>query len=211
MADCEKAQKQNLSLDDCLSLLVKEQTITDFSACPKCKSTKITLSHHIWRAPPTLIIHLKRYEQPSLNGSLRWIKCHRKIIFPVEYLNMLPFVSPGAHQLNKEFARINSGMHPVDVSSFSETENTATGVNNNCFTNGLRAECIQEAEKNDTEEQNSPDVDKFKLDEYFNYRLFSVSVSYFKLIWVAISNIFVTIVKLNPFRQYIECEFDSFN
>ena len=169
VAECERAQKQNLSLDDCLSLLVKEQIITDFSPCPKCKSTKITLSHHIWRAPPTLIIHLKRYEQPTLNGTLRWIKCHRKINFPFENLNLLPFVSRGAHQLNKEFARINSGMHPVDVSNFSEAENVAG--------NGSLANGCSSSELSSSEDMTVSETEKFELDEYFNYKLFSVSVS----------------------------------
>ncbi len=113
-----------------------------------------------------MIIHLKRYEQPANGMNSRWIKSHKRVCFPVEDLNMLPYVPNGAHALNMQFARIQSGMEPCQVSKYvSEVLN-----NQSVPADG---EAMDVDSESSSETSKSPGVD-----DYFKYRLFSVSVSF---------------------------------
>jgi len=75
----------SLSLFDCFNELIKEVSIPEF-LCSKCKQKgKSKKKLMIWKQPPILIIHLKRFKYDKY-GRLEALK--HKISFPLSGLDL---------------------------------------------------------------------------------------------------------------------------
>uniref|UniRef100_A0A3Q4GSH5 ubiquitinyl hydrolase 1 n=1 Tax=Neolamprologus brichardi TaxID=32507 RepID=A0A3Q4GSH5_NEOBR len=78
-----RAQAEPISLDSCLKAFTSEEELgeDELYYCSKCKTHRLaTKKLDLWRLPPILIVHLKRFQ--FVNG--RWIKSQKIVKFPRE-------------------------------------------------------------------------------------------------------------------------------
>ncbi|XP_026996022.2 ubiquitin carboxyl-terminal hydrolase 8 isoform X2 [Tachysurus fulvidraco] len=85
------ASSYKCSLQDCLKLFSKEEKLTDNNKvfCPHCKAQReFTKKLEIWKVPPILLIHLKRFWYEG-----RWKqKLQTSVDFPLENLDLSQYV-----------------------------------------------------------------------------------------------------------------------
>ncbi|CAH0394748.1 unnamed protein product [Bemisia tabaci] len=97
--ECYAASKQlhsePINLDYCLAMFTKEEILGEDEKvyCTKCKQHQLASKKlQIWRLPPILIVHLKRFQ--FVNG--KWVKSQKVVNFPfrdfepTEYLASVP-------------------------------------------------------------------------------------------------------------------------
>ncbi|XP_063962632.1 ubiquitin carboxyl-terminal hydrolase 32-like [Lytechinus pictus] len=95
-ASCENSrrlQTEPINLDDCLRAFTKEEELgeDELYYCSKCKQHRLAAKKlDIWRLPPILIVHLKRFQ--FVNG--RWVKSQKIVKFPKRSFNVSNFVVP---------------------------------------------------------------------------------------------------------------------
>uniref|UniRef100_A0A8C8H0S9 ubiquitinyl hydrolase 1 n=1 Tax=Oncorhynchus tshawytscha TaxID=74940 RepID=A0A8C8H0S9_ONCTS len=88
-----RAQAEPISLDSCLQAFTSEEELgeDELYYCSKCKTHRLaTKKLDLWRLPPILIIHLKRFQ--FMNG--RWIKSQKIVRFPMETFDPSAFLTP---------------------------------------------------------------------------------------------------------------------
>lgn len=77
----------NVTLEGCLAKFIEETEVDDYK-CEHCKATsRSAMEMTIWKLPPILVIHLKRFS----NSSWRRQKIDTPVSFPTTHLDMLPF------------------------------------------------------------------------------------------------------------------------
>ncbi|XP_006747486.1 ubiquitin carboxyl-terminal hydrolase 32-like, partial [Leptonychotes weddellii] len=88
-----QAQAEPINLDSCLRAFTSEEELgeNEMYYCSKCKTHCLaTKKLDLWRLPPILIIHLKRFQ--FVNG--RWIKSQKIVKFPRESFDPSAFLVP---------------------------------------------------------------------------------------------------------------------
>ncbi|XP_043115046.1 ubiquitin carboxyl-terminal hydrolase 32 isoform X1 [Puntigrus tetrazona] len=88
-----RAQAEPISLDSCLRAFTSEEELgeDELYYCSKCKTHRLaTKKLDLWRLPPVLIVHLKRFQ--FVNG--RWIKSQKIVKFPRESFDPSAFLAP---------------------------------------------------------------------------------------------------------------------
>ncbi|XP_031728294.1 ubiquitin carboxyl-terminal hydrolase 32 isoform X4 [Anarrhichthys ocellatus] len=88
-----QAQAEPISLDSCLKAFTSEEELgeDELYYCSKCKTHRLaTKKLDLWRLPPMLIVHLKRFQ--FVNG--RWIKSQKIVKFPRENFDPSAFLAP---------------------------------------------------------------------------------------------------------------------
>uniref|UniRef100_A0A4W3JWA4 Ubiquitin carboxyl-terminal hydrolase 32 n=1 Tax=Callorhinchus milii TaxID=7868 RepID=A0A4W3JWA4_CALMI len=88
-----RAQAEPINLDSCLRAFTNEEELggDELYYCSKCKTLRLaTKKLDLWRLPPILIIHLKRFQ--FVNG--RWIKSQKIVKFPREGFDPSAFLVP---------------------------------------------------------------------------------------------------------------------
>uniref|UniRef100_A0A8C4EHQ8 Ubiquitin carboxyl-terminal hydrolase 32 n=1 Tax=Dicentrarchus labrax TaxID=13489 RepID=A0A8C4EHQ8_DICLA len=88
-----RAQAEPISLDSCLKAFTSEEELgeDELYYCSKCKTHRLaTKKLDLWRLPPVLIVHLKRFQ--FVNG--RWIKSQKIVKFPRENFDPSAFLAP---------------------------------------------------------------------------------------------------------------------
>ncbi|XP_072909594.1 ubiquitin carboxyl-terminal hydrolase 32 isoform X1 [Hemitrygon akajei] len=88
-----RAQAEPINLDSCLRGFTSEEELgeDELYYCSKCKTHRLaTKKLDLWRLPPILIIHLKRFQ--FVNG--RWIKSQKIVKFPREGFDPGAFLVP---------------------------------------------------------------------------------------------------------------------
>lgn len=88
-----RAQAEPISLDSCLRAFTSEEELgeDELYYCSKCKTHRLaTKKLDLWRLPPILIVHLKRFQ--FVNG--RWIKSQKIVKFPRERFDPSAFLAP---------------------------------------------------------------------------------------------------------------------
>ncbi|XP_034024912.1 ubiquitin carboxyl-terminal hydrolase 32 [Thalassophryne amazonica] len=88
-----RAQAEPISLDSCLRAFTGEEELgeDELYYCSKCKTHRMaTKKLDLWRLPPILIVHLKRFQ--FVNG--RWIKSQKIVKFPQESFDPSAFLAP---------------------------------------------------------------------------------------------------------------------
>ena len=79
-----------IDLDHCLRAFTSEEKLETMYRCSKCDSQEpATKKLQIWRLPPILIIHLKRFD--FTKG--KWAKTHKMVNFPIECLNPTEYLA----------------------------------------------------------------------------------------------------------------------
>ncbi|XP_033968941.1 ubiquitin carboxyl-terminal hydrolase 32 isoform X1 [Trematomus bernacchii] len=88
-----RAQAEPISLDSCLKAFTSEEELgeDELYYCSKCKTHRLaTKKLDLWRLPPMLIVHLKRFQ--FVNG--RWIKSQKIVKFPRQSFDPSAFLAP---------------------------------------------------------------------------------------------------------------------
>ncbi|KAG7470530.1 hypothetical protein MATL_G00114750 [Megalops atlanticus] len=88
-----RAQAEPISLDSCLRAFTSEEELgeDELYYCSKCHAHRLaTKKLDLWRLPPILIVHLKRFQ--FVNG--RWIKSQKIVKFPREKFDPSAFLAP---------------------------------------------------------------------------------------------------------------------
>jgi len=86
VAASRKSATEPITLAKCLEAFTQEEELgqEDKIYCSSCKTHQmVTKKLQIWRLPPVLIIHLKRFQ--CVNS--RWIKSHKIVDFPLTSLD----------------------------------------------------------------------------------------------------------------------------
>jgi ubiquitin carboxyl-terminal hydrolase 6/32 len=122
-----KAATEPITLNKCLEAFTRQEELGEEEKyyCSSCKSHQLASKKlQIWRLPPILIVHLKRFH--FLNG--RWIKSHKIVDFPfhvldpTDYLGAIPQQTLRRH---KELLSLGSRMRSTLVkSSYSQCNGT---------------------------------------------------------------------------------------
>lgn len=103
MAASRKAATEPITLAKCLEAFTQEEELGEDEKyyCSACKSHQLAKKKlQIWRLPPVLIIHLKRFQ--CVNN--RWIKSHKIVDFPltglepIDYLAAVPAATLARHK-----------------------------------------------------------------------------------------------------------------
>ena len=82
MLTCRRAATEPITLAKCLESFTQEEQLGEGEKyyCAGCQSHQLAVKKlQIWRLPPILIIHLKRFQ--CVNS--RWIKSHKIVDFPL--------------------------------------------------------------------------------------------------------------------------------
>ncbi|XP_035745447.1 ubiquitin carboxyl-terminal hydrolase 32 isoform X3 [Egretta garzetta] len=108
-----RAQAEPINLDSCLRAFTSEEELgeDEMYYCSKCKTHCLaTKKLDLWRLPPILIIHLKRFQ--FVNG--RWIKSQKIVKFPRENFD------PSAFLVQRDPSHFQRKQLTLQVDSFPE-------------------------------------------------------------------------------------------
>uniref|UniRef100_A0A182PRW5 ubiquitinyl hydrolase 1 n=1 Tax=Anopheles epiroticus TaxID=199890 RepID=A0A182PRW5_9DIPT len=90
VAICRKQQTEPVDLDHCLRAFTSEEKLEQWYHCSHCKQKKpATKKLQIWKLPPILIVHLKRFN--FVNG--KWVKSQKVVNFPYEDFDPTPYLA----------------------------------------------------------------------------------------------------------------------
>ena len=140
VAASRRAATEPITLDKCLEAFTQEEELGEDNKiyCASCKTNQsVTKKLQIWRLPPILIIHLKRFQ----NVNSRWIKSHKIVDFPLtdldpmNYLAAVPaetlarhqqLISSGARSRLRQSMRSSSNIQTIQETS--EPNSIVTGT-----------------------------------------------------------------------------------
>lgn len=87
---CRKQQIEPVDLDHCLRAFTSEEKLEQWYHCSHCKGKKpATKKLQIWKLPPILIVHLKRFN--CVNN--KWVKSQKVVNFPFENFDPTPYLA----------------------------------------------------------------------------------------------------------------------
>ena len=111
-----------ITLEDCLDAFAKEERIPE-AYCSRCKDFRVqTKRMSLWRLPPIVIIHLKRFQfTQTMRRKLRDL-----VIFPVEGLDLSRIMAPDSHSQSYD-AKLSSDINQTDDSETAE-ESESSGI-----------------------------------------------------------------------------------
>lgn len=90
VAICRKQQTEPVDLDHCLRAFTSEEKLEQCYHCAHCKSKQpATKKLQIWKLPPILIVHLKRFNY--VNN--KWVKSQKVVNFPFENFDPTPYLA----------------------------------------------------------------------------------------------------------------------
>lgn len=115
VGESQRAASEPITLKKCLEAFTREEELGEDEKyyCSSCKTLQLAVKKlQIWRLPPILIIHLKRFHY--LNN--RWIKSHKIVDFPshnldpTDYLAAVPATTLKRYQsIKKRTAAMANG------------------------------------------------------------------------------------------------------
>ncbi|KZS03438.1 Uncharacterized protein APZ42_033875 [Daphnia magna] len=116
-------QTEPVSLEQCLQAFTREEQLSGDEKyyCPKCATHQpATKKLQIWRLPPILIVHLKRFQ--FVNH--RWIKSHKAVQFPHNNLDFTEFLAaiPSETLVRHRQIASSSSMPPNGVAESSKDD-----------------------------------------------------------------------------------------
>lgn len=81
--EARRLHTEPIDLDHCLRAFTQEERLEAKYHCGGCKSKQpATKKLQIWRLPPILIIHLKRFDRATCMD--KWVKTHKVVNFPFD-------------------------------------------------------------------------------------------------------------------------------
>ena len=102
-----KAATEPITLKKCLEAFTRQEELGEEEKyyCSSCKKHQLASKKlQIWRLPPILIVHLKRFH--FVNG--RWIKSHKIVDFPLQGLDPTDYLAATPQQTIKRHKELMS-------------------------------------------------------------------------------------------------------
>ncbi|XP_018565793.1 ubiquitin carboxyl-terminal hydrolase 32 isoform X2 [Anoplophora glabripennis] len=135
VANCRKLHTEPIDLDYCLKAFTSEERLEEKYHCSSCRERQpATKKLQIWRLPPILIIHLKRFDCVNT----KWVKTQKVVNFPFKdfdptaYLASVPQETILRHrQLQQEKAHrdeLESSVESQPERIAEESETQANGT-----------------------------------------------------------------------------------
>lgn len=100
--ECLEADNESTTLSECFKTFTSSERMEGANECycSQCKKFQPHLKNlSLWRAPPILIVHLKRFHHTELGGR----KLTRLVDFPLDQLDLLPFTSSTSDQIKSKY------------------------------------------------------------------------------------------------------------
>eukprot|EP01090_Pellita_catalonica_P018229 TRINITY_DN5808_c0_g1_i2.p1 TRINITY_DN5808_c0_g1~~TRINITY_DN5808_c0_g1_i2.p1 ORF type:complete len:626 (+),score=118.10 TRINITY_DN5808_c0_g1_i2:278-1879(+) len=113
----EDDAEMNVSLNDCLSLFTQEEELSGDDAwrCGKCKKNgKAKKQINLWRVPPVLILHLKRFQYTHLFRD----KLTTLVSFPIEKLDLAPCMSVADGPVHYDLCAVSHHMGTLNAGHY---------------------------------------------------------------------------------------------
>lgn len=90
VALCRRRHTEPIDLDYCLRAFTSEERLEARYHCSGCRGKQpATKKLQIWRLPPILIVHLKRFD--FANG--KWVKTQKAVNFPFDEFDPTPYLA----------------------------------------------------------------------------------------------------------------------
>ncbi|XP_055677370.1 ubiquitin carboxyl-terminal hydrolase 32 isoform X2 [Lutzomyia longipalpis] len=87
---CRRQQTEPVDLNHCLRAFTSEEKLEQWYYCSHCKGKQpATKKLQIWKLPPILIIHLKRFNY--VNN--KWVKSQKVVNFPYDEFDPTPYLA----------------------------------------------------------------------------------------------------------------------
>ncbi|XP_055715118.1 ubiquitin carboxyl-terminal hydrolase 32-like [Phlebotomus papatasi] len=87
---CRRQQTEPVDLNHCLRAFTSEEKLEQWYYCGHCKGKQpATKKLQIWKLPPILIIHLKRFN--FVNN--KWVKSQKVVNFPYDEFDPTPYLA----------------------------------------------------------------------------------------------------------------------
>jgi len=106
VAESRRAATEPITLGKCLEAFTQEEQLGEKEKyyCSACKTHQLAVKKlQIWRLPPILIIHLKRFQ--CVNN--KWIKSHKIVDFPIADLDFTNFLAAVPAETLKRYKELN--------------------------------------------------------------------------------------------------------
>ncbi|XP_065362386.1 ubiquitin carboxyl-terminal hydrolase 32 isoform X2 [Calliphora vicina] len=124
---CRKEQIEPVDLNHCLKAFTSEEKLEQWYHCSHCKGKKpATKKLQIWKLPPILIVHLKRFN--CVNN--KWVKSQKVVHFPFDNFDPTPYLAAVPQETilrHKELLEINDISQTM--AEISEKDDTTTTLN----------------------------------------------------------------------------------
>ncbi|GAB5032349.1 ubiquitinspecific protease [Nannochloropsis oceanica] len=133
----QKKALEGLSLQDCFDAYTTEEALSDEVYCSRCKvhQAGTRRKEELWRLPPCLIVHLKRFQYTQHTRR----KLNARVRFPLDGLDLSPYVASAAAAQRERKKKAGRAVNDRDKggdqcpsslppSSPSNTAAAATGV-----------------------------------------------------------------------------------
>lgn len=129
MGICRRQQTEPVDLDHCLRAFTTEEKLEECYHCSNCKSKQpATKKLQIWKLPPILIVHLKRFN--FVNN--KWVKSQKVVNFPFKDFDPTPYLASIPQETilrhkellehEKAHTATNGPLHSSSSSSLDTTE-----------------------------------------------------------------------------------------
>ncbi|XP_013149041.1 PREDICTED: ubiquitin carboxyl-terminal hydrolase 32 [Papilio polytes] len=123
VSECGAAGARPVDLASCLAAFTSEERLEQRYHCDHCRCAQpATKKLQLWRAPPILIVHLKRFQY--VNN--KWIKSQKVVNFPFEDFDPTPYLASVPQETilrHRELKTMRRRSMFVDVEGpISETE-----------------------------------------------------------------------------------------
>ncbi|XP_046386606.1 ubiquitin carboxyl-terminal hydrolase 32 isoform X1 [Ischnura elegans] len=147
-------QSEPIDLDFCLEAFTKEEHLGEDEKyyCSQCRTHQLaSKTLQIWRLPPILIVHLKRFQ--FVNG--KWIKSQKVVNFPFSnfdptaYLASVPRQTVIRYQELKGLKELKQKLHKAkhEASARNDVENSESPTSSRVTSPAEDQECVSNAER----------------------------------------------------------------
>ncbi|XP_075159626.1 ubiquitin specific protease 32 isoform X2 [Haematobia irritans] len=153
VAICRKEQIEPVDLNHCLRAFTSEEKLEQWYHCSHCKGKKpATKKLQIWKLPPILIIHLKRFN--CVNN--KWVKSQKVVNFPFDNFDPTPYLAAVPQETILRHKEL------LEMNEISNTINGITGTEPNGKINDIKHEeetaASIENHKNSSQEETASTV-----------------------------------------------------
>ncbi|KAJ8916678.1 hypothetical protein NQ315_000323 [Exocentrus adspersus] len=141
VATCRKLHTEPIDLDYCLKAFTSEERLETKYHCSSCQEKQpATKKLQIWRLPPILIIHLKRFDF----ANNKWVKTQKVVNFPFKDFDPTAYLASVPQETilrHKQLLQERTGQNDLETSTESQPERIAE--ESESPTNGCGDECVE--------------------------------------------------------------------
>ncbi|XP_044740622.1 ubiquitin carboxyl-terminal hydrolase 32 isoform X2 [Chrysoperla carnea] len=146
---CRKKHTEPIDLDHCLSAFTSEERLEEKYHCSSCKSSQpATKKLQIWRLPPILVVHLKRFD--CVNG--KWVKTQKVVNFPFSDFDPTGYLASVPQETILRHRELRDHLKQTSKNTSSSDENVSqstSGVRERLISTSLRRTPVDDEDLQD--------------------------------------------------------------